>query len=216
MKSMHRRRVRRLRGCPWPPCAAAPVAALWAAAGLTKTWLTGRRFTSDRLTRPLLTAGVLTAVLVTGGCGYRHKPIFPEDVGTVAVEAFENQAYYNRGVEFFLTEAVKKEIEWRTPYKVTRAEGADTVLTGEIVQISQTTLSRRRGGGLPQDVEYRVIVNFEWKDMRSGDVLRQRRGMEVVAPYGPARQIGETQTLGQHRAVQRVAERVVSVMMADM
>jgi len=153
--------------------------------------------------------------MLISGCGYRHQPIFPEDVGTVAVEAFDNRVYY-RGVEFYLTEAVKKQIEVRTPYKVTRIEGADTVLTGEIVRIAQSTLSRRRGTGLPQDVEYRVVVNFEWKDLRSGDIIRQRRGMEVVAPYGPARQIGEPQTMGQHRAVQRVAERVVSVMMADM
>ena len=134
---------------------------------------------------------------------------------TVAVPIFENQAYY-RGVELGLTEALKKQIEWRTPYKVVVQQRCDTVLSGQIDRITQGTLSRRRDGGLPQDMEYRIIVSFEWKDLRSGKILRQRVGMEVVAPYVPAHPVGETLAVGQYRAVQRVAERIVSVMIDDM
>jgi hypothetical protein len=141
--------------------------------------------------------------------------MFPEDVGSVAVINFANRDYY-KGVEFSLTEAVKKEIEWRTPYKVTSRSKADTILTGEIVRINQRPISRRRQGGLPQDLEYQIVVNFEWKNLRSGKILRKRVGMEVVAPYQPARPIGEPLTLGQDRAVQRVADRVVSVMKSDL
>ena len=168
-----------------------------------RTWLASARSLS------------CAVLLVAAGCGYRHEPLFPKDVGTVAVPIFENLAYY-KDVEFALTEAVVKEIEWRTPFQVAREGAADSVLNGEIVRITQSTLSRRRRGGLPQDVEYRIIVNFEWKDLRSGKILRQRRGMEIAAPYSPAREIGQTISLGQRRAVQRVAERVVDIMRTDL
>ncbi len=165
--------------------------------------------------RAVLCGALVGLFAVLAACGYRHQAVYPEQVSTVAVINFGNRAYY-QGVEFSLTEAVKKEIEWRTPYKITGRDRADTILTGEIIAIRQNVLSRRREGGLPQDLEYRIIVNFEWKDQRSGDVLRKRVGMEVVAPFQPARPVGQPLTLGEDRAVQFVAERVVAVMKADL
>ena len=149
------------------------------------------------------------------GCGYRHQAIFPDDVATVAVPIFTNRSFY-QGVQFDLTEAIKKQIEWRTPYKVVNRARADTILTGQIVRITQSVLSRRRQGGLPQDVEYQMMVNFEWKDLRTGRILRQQSGRLIAAAYGPARQIGESQALGRQRMVVRVAEKVVSAMKAEL
>jgi len=148
---------------------------------------------------------------LTAGCGYSRHGLYLENITTVAVDGFGNKSFY-QGVELGLTEAIIKEIELRTPYKVTARSSAETVVTGEITQIQQGPLSRRRAGGMVQDVEYQIFVNFEWKDIRSGEVLRQRLGMMVSAGFMPAIQTGETLTHGQNRAVQRVAERVVSVM----
>lgn len=162
-----------------------------------------------------ITCGVVVLCVALTACGYRHRPIFLEDVGTVAVINFANRTYY-KDVEFSLTEAIKKEIEWRTPYKVTERAKADTILTGEIVRIEQRMLSRRPQGGLPQDLEYQIVVTFQWKDLRNGKALRNRQGMQVVAPYQPARPISEPQAMGQDRTVQRVADRIVSVMKSDL
>ena len=54
---------------------------------------------------------------------------------TVSVPIFDNQSFY-QDVEFDLTEALVKEIELRTPYKVTGADRADTILQGEIVSVT--------------------------------------------------------------------------------
>lgn len=164
---------------------------------------------------PVFIASLLLAGVGLGGCGYDHEPLYPEDVSTVAVNIFGNRSFY-RGAEFSLTEAIVKQIEWRTPYKVVDRSRADTIISGKITEITQRSLSRRRQGGLPQDVEYRMVVDFQWKDLRSGQVLRKRDGMEIVAPFAPAVQVGEQLSMGQDRAVQRVAETVVSVMKADL
>jgi len=156
------------------------------------------------------------AAAAAGGCGYQlGENTYMTDVGTVAVPIFGNRAYY-KDVQFNLTEAIKKEIEWRTPYKVVAEKSADSVLNGEIVSIQQVTVSRRREGGLPQDVEYRIVVSFEWKDLRSGKVLRERRGMQIASTYSPARQIGQTIGHGQRWAVHRTAQSIVDVMRADL
>ena len=45
-------------------------------------------------------------------------------------------------------------------------------------------------------IEVRVVADFEWKDLRTGRILRQQSGRLIAAAYGPARQIGESQALG--------------------
>jgi len=168
--------------------------------------------------RPALTlivAASVSAALTAAGCGYSREGLYPANVSTVAVDGFTNHCFY-QGVEIALTEALIKEIELRTPYKVTARSRADSVITGEILQIRQEPRSRRRTGGLVQDVEYRIVVSFEWKDIRSGKIIRQRVGMMVSAGFLPANEVGETLIRGQNQAVQRVSGRIVSIMKADM
>lgn len=151
------------------------------------------------------------AAAAAGGCGYSHKELFPAEVRTVAVPIFANRSFY-QGVEFDLTEAVVKEIELRTPYKVVPADRADTILEGTVVSVDQTLLTRQAVGGVPQEMEVRLVVNYEWKDLHSGRLLRQREGFESVGRYIPTRPVSEPYPLGQHEAVQRLATQIVSVM----
>lgn len=154
-------------------------------------------------------------VLSLGGCGYSTKEVYPTDVRSVAVPIFENRTFY-QGAEFDLTEAVIKEIEVRTPYKVIKQGAADTALIGSIRLIDLLPLSRRsRGGAVPQEVEFRMVIDFEWKNLRTGKILRQRKGFEAVGRYVPVRPMGETMSLGQHVAAQNMAKAITSVMRDD-
>jgi len=158
----------------------------------------------------LLAGGLLAAALP--GCGYSQADVYPDGVKTVVVPMFENKTFY-RGVEFDLTEAVVKEIELRTPYKVvSNEEVADTRLTGTVVDLRQHQGSRRRPGGLPQEMEITLTVDFEWRDMRTQENLTQREGFVVAGNYLPTRGLGERFETGQHQAVGRMAERIVSEM----
>lgn len=163
-------------------------------------------------------AAVATALLATifavAACGYRHEALYPVDVRTLAVPIFENRSFY-RGIEFDLTEALIKQIELQTPYKVVAESGADTILAGSIVRVDQDVLSRSEEGGVPQELELRLVVNFEWSDARSGKILRSRQGLVAVGRYIPVRQVGQPLELAQHEAAQAMAASILAAMRSD-
>lgn len=149
------------------------------------------------------------ACLGMTGCGYSHKTVYPQDVSSVQVKMFNNRTFY-RGVEFDLTEALVKEVELRTPYKVVSSTAADTILEGTIVNITQQQLSRRRHGGLPQEMELQLMVDYTWRNVRTGKVLSDRKGLVVVGRYVPT--LGEPLPQGQNEAIQKMATQIVSNM----
>ncbi len=161
--------------------------------------------------------GLLVLGGLLGGCGYGHRELFPQDVRTVAVPIAENrnpQLY--RDVEFELTEAVIKEIELRTPYKVVRGEVADTRLGLTVVNVEQSLMSRRRPGGVPQELEVTVAVDFEWKNLRSPQqVIRDGKGFAAVGRYIPSRPIAEPFEIARREAVQSLARDIVDEMRAE-
>src|SRR5690349_10499621 len=108
-----------------------------------------------------------------GSCDYSSKSLYNRSYHTVAVPIFANKTF-RREWEFRLTEAIDKNIEARTPYKVSAQDKADTVLTGEIVEMPEDVLTRRFGTILPRETELIVAVNFTWKD-RNGRLLLERR-----------------------------------------
>lgn len=154
---------------------------------------------------------LLLAVLVAvvPGCGYTSKTVYPTNVSSVQVKMFKNRTFY-RGVEFDLTEALVKEIELRTPYKVVSSDAADTLLTGTVVGINQVQLSRRPDSGLPQEMEMQVMVDFVWRNQRTGKIITDRKGLLVVGRYIPP--VKETLSSGEHEAMQKMATNIVSAM----
>lgn len=157
---------------------------------------------------------VCLGLLVLAGCGYTQKELYPTEVRSVAVPIFSNRSYYP-GVEFDLTEALIKELELRTPYKVVGGDAADTLLQGTITQVQQRTLSWSREEGLPQEMEVRIEVDFVWKNARTGMTLQERRGFAAVGRYVPSTAVGERFSAGQHAAVQKLAADIVSALRAN-
>lgn len=151
------------------------------------------------------------SLMPLAGCGYSHTAMYPDNIGTVGVPIFDNRTPY-RAVEFDLTEALVKEIELRTPYKVVHPSKANTVLQGVITTIHQRVLSQRKIGGVPEEIEVTMIVNFEWKDTRTGDVLRDRKGFPIATRHVPARPISEPFEVAQHRAAEVMAQNIVDSM----
>ena len=150
-------------------------------------------------------------VLVTG-CGYSSTPLYRQSVHTVAVPIFINKTY-RREMEFRLTEALDKQIESRTPYKLADQKNADTVLTGTIVEIHEDVLTRRTGFNLPRETQVTVAVDFVWKDTRSGRILLERKMFNRSATEIP--QVGERVTDAQQLAVERLAAAIVDQMQTD-
>lgn len=154
-------------------------------------------------------AGLVLLTLLVTGCGYAAKPVYPQDVQSVQVPIFQNRSFY-RGLEFDLTEALIKEIELRTPYKVVSHASADTVLEGTIVAVNQHRLSRRPAGGLAQELEMQLVVDVSWRNLRTGQVVMDRKGLVVVGRYIPP--MGQTYQSGQAETAQKMATQIVSAM----
>ena len=167
-----------------------------------------------RMPGPGFGLAVLLAICCLTGCGYQTKELFPEQYHNVATPIFENRTFY-REVEFDLAEAVAKQIEQRAPYKIGRPATADTMLQGTIVAIEQNVIAQRQTGAVPEQMEITLTVDFEWKDLRTGQVLASRRGLTTVGRYAPAQEVGEPFEIAQHEAVERMAADIVSAMRKD-
>src|SRR5215510_4489668 len=80
---------------------------------------------------------VACAVLpLCAGCGYMVGGAYAPEVSTVHVPTFGSDTY-RRGFELQLTEAVQKQIQLRTPYRLAKPPEAQTRLEGRIISIDK-------------------------------------------------------------------------------
>jgi hypothetical protein len=144
--------------------------------------------------------------------GYHWSSLYRQDIHTVAVPIFSTKDFH-RGVEFQLSEAVVKKIEEFTPYKVVPRDRADTVLEGEIVQISPITLSLDPKTATPDEQLYSVVVNITWKDLHTGKILMSRQNFSQTTNYYPI--LGEGEFVGSQDSVEKLALGIVQQMEAE-
>ena len=156
---------------------------------------------------------LVLAAAVAGCVGYSTAPLHRTDVRTVAVPIFASREF-RRELEFELTKELVKTIEMRTPYKVVQDRTrADTELFGEIVDLVSPVLAEDVSTDSPIDVEVTVSCWFEWKDLRTGQILTRRENLRASASYAVA--IGETLDSATTEAMGRLAERIVEAMEKD-
>ena len=160
------------------------------------------------------------AAMCVGGCasdptqGYSFASPFPQGITTIAVEVFENKTF-DRGIEFELTDAVIKEIEARTPYKVTSESRADTILTGRIQRVERTQLSKSELTGLSEEVTVSVTIDLHWRDLRTGKPLLALEAYTGHGLFVPSTPTGEPAEIGEFAVVQALAHDIVGEMRAD-
>lgn len=107
------------------------------------------------------------------GCGYMVGSPYRQDVRTVHVPIFKNETF-RRGYELQLTEAVQKQIQQQTSYRLAGAGYADTELTGRIVSIDKRVTNQTRFDD-PRGLELAMAVEVRWTDRRTGQVLAQQQ-----------------------------------------
>ena len=153
---------------------------------------------------------ILAVTLLLSGCGYSHSFMYPESVSTVYVEMFDSRSF-RRGHEYDLTDAIAKRIESETPYKILSDRNlADSVLSGEISSIGQGTLNYERETGSAFERDARIIVNFSWKDLKTGQMFVDNELVEASASYSTF--VGQDFDYAARVAVNRAALRVVERM----
>jgi hypothetical protein len=174
----------------------------------------------SRRPRGWLPLAAWTAVAgMMAGCACYHfgtDTLYPPDIHTVYVPMFESDSF-RRALGEKLTEAVCKEIEKRTPFKVVGTPNADSVLTGTIKTDTKHSIVREPNNE-GRVVEMGLVVKVSWAD-RHGIVVRGPVDVPVppelvnltqtnslIPEYGQSTESSLQQTM------QRLAQQIVDMM----
>ena len=157
---------------------------------------------------------LVTMLLV--GCGYMIGPAYQADIRTIHVPIFTSDSF-RRGLEFQLTEAVQKEIQTHTPFRLAKEPYADTRLTGHIVRIRKDVLGESALDD-PRELQLLFAVEVTWEDLRSGQVLARERVpispdiVQLISTSEFAPEVGQSLATGTQQAIDRLARQVVHMM----
>ncbi len=171
---------------------------------------------SPRRRRWLVAVWLSVAVLGCEPMGYTARSQYRSGIRTVAVPVWtRGKDVYRRDVEIRLTQALVKRLELDTPYKVTDKAKADTLLTGSIEKIEQTTTSFNPDTGQPRELAVKFFVNFQWEDLRTGKMLVREQNFTVSDVYLPTEPFNENFFIGSEALMERLARRIVETLEAD-
>ena len=173
-----------------------------------------------RLVQSALGAASCIVLLASlAGCaGYQigNRTLYPAHIRTVYVPMFESSSF-RRNLGERLTEAVQKEIELKTPYKVVHDPNADSVLSGQIVGETKRVVVGSTSGDTRQ-IQVNLQVEVSWID-RWGEVIRRAEPIplppevtDVGASSSVVPEVGQSVAVAHQQAVTRLAEQIVALM----
>jgi hypothetical protein len=175
----------------------------------------------DRFRRAVVLAGLAGLPWLSGCARYQigNQSLYPAHIHTVYVSMFENSSF-RRNLGERLTEAVQKEIELKTPYKVVSDRAAaDSVLIGRLTNDNKYVLVPSPNGG-PRESQVVFQVKVNWQD-RTGKAIRDAAPIpweaSAVLVSGNSTlipEIGQSTATAQQQAIQRVAVQIVALMEA--
>lgn len=155
------------------------------------------------------------------GCiGYHAgtNSLYAADVATVYVPMIDSDSY-RRDLGERLTEAVVKEIELKTPYKVVSTPDADSILSARLL-----TDTRRRviqnGFSDPRVSETQLRAEVNWINRRRQPMVPVQMipiPTELLAISQTSNLIpeaGQSVATSQQEAIQRLAQQIVATMEA--
>jgi hypothetical protein len=159
---------------------------------------------------------LLVGVISSGGCHYNVGNSFPADVQTVYVPIFTNEDF-RRGVEFPLTEAVQKQIQQRSHFRLVKDNSADTKLTGKITRIRKNVLGESRGDD-PRELQLHYAIDVTWEDLRTGRLLAQQQVAiepevtHLISTASFAPEVGQSLATATQQACDQMARQIVDMM----
>ena len=163
---------------------------------------------------------LLVALTLSGCAGYQigNRSLYPAHIETVYVPTFDTSSF-RRDFGERLTEAVIKEIELKTPYKVVNSPNADSVLTAHVISEDKRVVALDTFDD-PRQIQVNMKVQVDWIDRR-GQMIRSSEALalppEAAVVAGSADltpETGQTVATAQQQAIGRTAEQIVAMMEA--
>jgi hypothetical protein len=168
--------------------------------------------------RVILSMALITVPLLAGCAAYRvgAQTLYRPDIQTVYVPIFESESL-RRNLGEQLTEAVIKEIEATTPYKVVHTPDADSTLHGRIARETKRISALNQYDDV-RSFDTELMVEVRWIDRR-GEVLMQQSGIPYPhfnftvtesATFIP--EAGQSLATSHQQTIRRLAQEVVAQM----
>ncbi len=157
--------------------------------------------------------------ILLGGCAaysFGSRTLHRQDIRTVHVPIIRSDSLRpDLGVQ--LTEALQREIERRTQYKVTADATADSTLICRITSDTKRVLTETRTDE-PRALDDNIAIQLSWTD-RSGMLLFENQvlppGELAIALLESDRfvpEAGQSVTTSQQRAMEQLASHIVDQM----
>jgi hypothetical protein len=170
------------------------------------------------LVRCLSAFCILHSAFFVGCAGYQigNRSLYRPDIRTVHVPVVQSESF-RRYLGERLTEAIVKEVELRTPYKVVGSDAADSVLNVRLVSDSKRILANNRFSE-PRDIETDFFIQASWVDRR-GDIIMSHDDIPAApllvnigqqANFVP--EAGQSLVTAQQEAIDKLAEQIVGQM----
>lgn len=171
---------------------------------------------SARWPRQLL--GWLAILLSTGCASYRMgaDSLYAPDVQTVYVPMIQSESF-RRDLGERLTEAVVKEIELKTPFKVVGTPDADSIFSARLIADTKRVIVENRNDD-PRVIEVGMVAEINWLNRRR-EPLRAPSTIALPPELLPFTQTstliaaaGQSTVTSQQQAIERLAQQMVSTM----
>lgn len=168
---------------------------------------------------PLRISLLLLALVSLAGCAAYHvgaRSLYAPDVDTVYVPMIVSDSY-RRDLGERLTEAVIKEIELKTPFKVVGSPDADSILSARLIGDTKRVVVENRNDD-PRAVEIAMAVEIAWLNRRREPIYTPTTiplPPELI-PIGQSSTLipeaGQSLVTAQQQAIDRLAQQIVSTM----
>jgi len=161
---------------------------------------------------------VLHSAFFPGCAGYQlgQRSLYRPDIRTVHIPVIQSDSF-RRYLGERLTEAVVKEVELRTPYKVVGPDEADSVLTVRLASDNKRVIANNRFSE-PRDIETDFFIQTSWVDRR-GDLIMSHDDVPAApllvnlgqqANFVP--EGGQSLVTAQQEAINKLAQQIVGQM----
>ena len=177
--------------------------------------------------RRIATVVVLVAAVLVGGTGgcvsyqFGAASMYPLSIRTIYVPVPRNDTYrHDLGIQ--LAEALVREIETQTPYKVIGNASADSVLTCRVTGQTKTTLTEVDSDD-PRALDLNVSVTAAWNDRLGNDLFQNAMTRQIEGQIVPARfaddrrfvpEAGQSVQMAGIEVAQSLAKQIVAEMQA--
>jgi Lipopolysaccharide-assembly len=172
--------------------------------------------------RPIFRSLRISICLVSlAGCtGYQvgTGSLYAPDVRTVYVPMIESESY-RRDLGERLTEAVCKEIESKTPYKVVGTPDADSILSARLFEDRRRVLAENSFDD-PRISETELRAEVTWLNRRRLPMVPIQTFalppelVPITQTSNLIPEIGQSVATSQQQAIERLAQQIVSTMEA--